>query len=140
MDNGPATGQGAVSALQFYGTMRELRKAMKDRGLWPAEDVVHTDDQSTVSDPRTTSPTPDTSTSSHASLYVRSSTLVGAPLTHEAVRAMDAYAKAARAAGEACAYTVIYEPVLRMATVRICTACRPFTPRRRWRMCTRSSP
>ena len=122
----------AASAPQTYATLRELQKAMRSFDLWPAaesgasSDDVVTADTATSSDDVVTadaesgsSRSNSTSSSSHTSQYLRASTLASAGLTHAARDAIAAYAKAARVTKAPCTFTLVFEPVLRMATVRV---------------------
>jgi hypothetical protein len=100
-----------------------LRKALTKAGMWPpdAEGDDHTasvgdDGAKTATDDGASSSTDSTTSSSHASLYIRSATLTGAPLTRAAVTALQAWG---RSSGEPCTYTLVFEPVLRMASVRV---------------------
>lgn len=126
----------AATAPHTVTTLGALRKALREAELWPvaANDVGRTDAQTSAktgasnivvdNDTEATgasasSPVSNTSSSSHASRYVRTSSLKGAPLMLSAWVAIEAYARDARAAKEACAFTLVYEPLLRMATVRV---------------------
>ena len=111
-------GRGAAAPKTFT-TLHQLRKALQDMGAWPdvSADVEHVSTSTSFTSPDNTksATTQASSSSSHASLYVRMSTLSGMPLTTEAVSAITAWATA----DEPCTFTVVYEPVLRMATMRV---------------------
>ena len=110
----------AHTAPQTFATFGDLRKALIRASVWPsdADPASHTSASHTSEEKKNGtlgSSSTDSTTSSHASLYIRAATLVGAPLTLEAIDALRAWSQSA----ESCTFTIVYEPVLRMATVRV---------------------